>query len=86
MQISAETLGIVIEVAGQLQATKDGKGVTGKIAFQTSGKLPGPPLLLPESALKGASDTINKTVTDFAVRSFQAGTKKNFASFLAKKG
>ena len=86
MQISADSLGIVIEVAGQLQATKDGKGVTGKIAFQTSGKLPGPLMLLPESALKGASDTINKTVVDFAVRSFQNGARKNFANFLSKKG
>lgn len=85
MQISAESLGIVIEVAGQLQATKDGKGVTGKIAFQTSGKLPGPLLLLPDSALKSASDTINQTVVDFAVRSFQTGAKKNFVSFLAKR-
>ena len=85
MQITAESLGIVIEVAGQLQATADGKGVTGRIAFQTSGKLPGPLLLLPDSALKGASDTINQTVVDFAVRSFQSGAKKNFAKFIAKK-
>ena len=85
MQISAESLGVVIEVAGQLQATKDGKGVTGKIAFQTSGKLPGPLLILPNGVLNGASDTINQTVVDFAVRSFQKGTKKNFANFLAKR-
>lgn len=85
MQISADSLGIVIEVAGQLQAKSDGKGVTGKIAFQTSGKLPGPLLVLPESALKSASDTINQTVVDFAVQSFQTGAKKNFANFLAKR-
>ena len=85
MQISAESLGIVIEVAGQLQATADGKGVTGKIAFQTSGRLPGPLLLLPDAALKGASDTINQTVVDFAVRSFQTGAKRNFAKFLERK-
>ena len=85
MQISAESLGIVIEVAGQLQATKDGKGVTGKITFQTSGKLPGPLLILPDGVLNGATDTINQTVVDFAVRSFQKGTKKNFANFLAKR-
>lgn len=86
MQISAQTLGIVIEVCGQLQATADGKGVTGKIAFETSGKLPGPLRLLPDSALKGASDTINQTVVDFCVRSFQAGAKKNFAKFIVKRG
>lgn len=85
MQISAESLGIVIEVSGQLQASKEGKGVTGKIAFETSGKLPGPLLLLPDQVLKGASDTINQTVVDFCVRSFQTGARKNFAKFLAKR-
>ena len=85
MSISAEALGIVIEVAGQLQASKDGSGVTGKIAFQTSGKLPGPLRLVPESALKSASDTINQTVVDFAVKSFQGGARKDFAKFLANR-
>lgn len=85
MQVSAESLGIVIEVSGQLQATADGKGVTGKIAFQTSGALPGPLRVLPESALKGASDSINQTVVNFVVRSFQTGARKNFGDFLAKR-
>jgi hypothetical protein len=85
MSLSAAALGIVIEVAGQLQASKDGSGVTGKIAFQTSGKLPGPLRLVPESALKSASDTINQTVVDFAVKSFQTGARQNFAKFLARK-
>ena len=43
-------------------------------------------LLFPDQALKSASDTINQTVVDFAVRSFQTGAKKNFAKFLAKRG
>jgi hypothetical protein len=86
ISVSAETLGIVIEVAGQLQASADGKSVTGKIAFQTSGKLPGLLRVVPESALKSASDTINNTVVNFVVQNFQTGAKNNFASFLRKRG
>ena len=81
LRISADALGIVIEVAGQMR--RSGSGVTGTIAFQTTGKLPPPLRVLPEPALKAASDAINGTIVKFAVRSFQSGAQKNYKEFLA---
>lgn len=81
LRIDADALGIVIEVAGTMR--RSGQGVTGTIAFQTTGMLPPPLRILPEPALKAASDTINQTVVNFAVRSFQNGAKKNYKEFLA---
>mmetsp|Transcript_14572 Transcript_14572/g.19031 ORF Transcript_14572/g.19031 Transcript_14572/m.19031 type:complete len:305 (-) Transcript_14572:158-1072(-) len=82
LKVSAEQLGIVIEVAGQLRATKDGKGVSGSIAFQTTGELPNGPLrLLPNSVLQAASDSINETIVKFAVQSFQTGAIANFKKY-----
>jgi len=83
MRINAESLGIVIEVAGQMRPSQS--GVTGTIAFQTSGQLPPPLRVLPEAALKKASDTINQTIVNFAVRSFQKGAKKNYKDFLVAR-
>ena len=85
MRISAETLGIVIEVAGQLRASTDGKGVTGSIAFETQGKLPVAFRVFPDAVLKRASDTINNTVVNFAIRSFQQGARENYKDFLKKR-
>lgn len=81
LEVSAETLGIEIEVVGQLQPSKDGKGVVGVIAFATQGKLPGPMLLLPEPVLKLASDTINETVVKFAIDSFKRGATQKYNEF-----
>jgi Protein of unknown function (DUF1997) len=81
MRISAEALGIVIEVSGELKPTSDGQGVTGGIAFQTTGQLPLPMRLLPEPVLRVASDSINQTIVDFAIRSFQQGATSNFREF-----
>lgn len=83
LRISADALGIVIEVAGQMR--RSGSGVTGTIAFQTTGKLPPPLRILPEPALKAASDAINGTIVKFAVRSFQSGAQKNYKEFLASR-
>jgi len=80
--INAKDLGIDIEVVGQLAPTGDGKGVAGRIAFQTSGKLPPPFLLLPEAAIKAASDAINKTITQFAIQSFEKGVISKYNEFL----
>ena len=85
LRISADSLGIIIEVVGELRPTKDGKGVVGDIAFQTSGELPPPMRLLPEPALKAASDTINKTIVNFAIQSFQKGATAKYREFLRKK-
>jgi hypothetical protein len=85
MRISGESLGIFIEVAGELRPSADGTGVTGGIAFQTRGKLPPPMRLLPEPALKAASDTINRTIVNFAVQNFQKGATEMYQDFQRKK-
>jgi hypothetical protein len=85
LSITAESLGITIEVSGQMKPSKDDKGVVGAIAFQTTGELPLPMRILPEVALKAASDAINQAVVNFAVESFQKGAKKNFDEFLWKQ-
>eukprot|EP00548_Thalassiothrix_antarctica_P018474 CAMPEP_0194178782 /NCGR_PEP_ID=MMETSP0154-20130528/12319_1 /TAXON_ID=1049557 /ORGANISM="Thalassiothrix antarctica, Strain L6-D1" /LENGTH=295 /DNA_ID=CAMNT_0038893853 /DNA_START=23 /DNA_END=910 /DNA_ORIENTATION=- len=83
--IDAKTLGIKIEVVGQLAPTSDGMGVAGRIAFQTSGKLPPPLLLLPEGIIKAASDAINNTITQFAIASFQKGAISKYKEFVKAK-
>jgi hypothetical protein len=85
MRINSETLGIVIEVAGILRPAADGKSVVGSIAFQTTGKLPPPMRVLPEPALKAASDTINNIIVDFAIQSFQKGARSNFKDFVSRR-
>jgi hypothetical protein len=85
MRISAQSLGVVIEVAGELRPSADGKGVTGCIAFQTKGKLPPPMRLLPEPALKAASDTINQTIVNFAVKNFEKGAGEMYRDFKSKE-
>lgn len=79
--VSASSLGIKIEVEGELRPTKDGKGVQGKITFATKGNLPPPMRLLPEPALKLASDTINETIVNFAIQSFEKGALKKYKEF-----
>lgn len=80
--VSADSLGILIDVVGELYPSKDGKGVDGKIGFVTSGELPPPMRILPEQALKGSLSTINRTITNFAISSFQKGTRTQFQHFL----
>lgn len=79
--ISASSLGIQIEVVGQLRPSKDGTGVTGLISFATTGILPPPLRILPESPLKMASDSINDTVVTFAVDSFRKGAVRKYKEF-----
>jgi hypothetical protein len=81
LRISAETLGIVIHVAGELQPTPNGKGVSGSIAFSTSGQLPLPLRILPEAVLQAASDRVNDTIVQFATRSFKGGARANYSKF-----
>jgi hypothetical protein len=85
LRVTAKSLGMVIQVVGEMRPTVDGKGVTGKISFAVSGKLPAPLSLLPESALKAATVSINKTVVDYAIRSFQKGSKANYEEFRQKQ-
>ena len=85
VNFSAESLGIQIDVAGELRVSSDKKGLTGKIGFITSGKLPPPLRILPETALRSAAGVINKQIADFAVRSFQKGARNEFGKFLRKQ-
>ena len=93
VSVNSDTLGITIEVVGQMRPSSSSSstsasqqsGVTGAIAFQTTGTLPAPMRLLPEPVLKAATDTINQTVVNFAVRSFQKGARKNYRDFLAAR-
>ena len=78
--ISAEQLGILIDVVGELYPSRD--GVDGKIGFVTKGELPPPMRLLPEQVLKSSLGTINRTITNFAVDSFQKGARDKFQEFL----
>ena len=80
--VSADKLGITIDVVGELYPSKDGRGVDGKIGFVTSGELPPPMRLLPESVLKSSLSTINRTISNFAVSSFQSGAKAKFKQFM----
>lgn len=85
MRLSADSLGVVIEVAGELRPSADGKGVTGCIAFQTKGKLPPPMRLMPEPALKAASDTINQTIVNFVIQNFEKGATDMYQDFQRKE-
>jgi len=80
--VSADSLGILIDVVGELYTAKDGRSVEGKIAFRTSGDLPPPMRLLPESALRTSMSTINRTITNFATSSFKKGSREQFRKFL----
>jgi len=84
--VSASDLGITIEVSGELKPGADGVGVNGIITFQTSGKLPLPLQIVPDPVLKIAADTINQTIVNFAVQSFQKGARQQFREFQRKKG
>jgi Protein of unknown function (DUF1997) len=97
LRLNANALGIVIEVAGSLQPSSSSsistmvgggttsRGVSGTIAFCTTGILPPPLRLLPQSVLKATSDSINETIVKFAVASFETGARANFATFLRQR-
>ena len=80
--VSVDSLGILIDVVGELYPSEDGKGVDGKIGFVTSGELPPPMRLLPEPVLKASLSTINRTITNFAINSFQKGAKSKYREFV----
>jgi len=80
--ISINSLDIQIKVVGTMEVSSDGKGVTGKIGFVSSGMLPPPLRLLPESAVQKATELINNTVKRFAITSFQKGAVLEYRKFL----
>ena len=63
-------------------AYESAKASPGRIGFVSGGDLPPPMRLLPEPALKSASDVICKTVSDFAIASFQKGARAKYQEFL----
>jgi len=79
--IDAKSLGIEIEVCGELRPTADGMGCEGKIGFVSKGELPPPMRVLPDSVISAAGATISKNVRDFAVTNFQAGAVKQYRAF-----
>lgn len=85
MKIAAESLGIVIHVVGDLRPTQDGRGVTGKVSFATTGKLPPALAILPQGVLRTAANSINKTIISFASKSFENGAKARYEQFRANK-
>ena len=85
LNVPASSLGIQIEVVGELRPSKDGQGVEGRIGFVSGGDLPPPMRLLPEPVLKSASDLICKTVSDFAIMSFQRGARAKYKEFAMSK-
>ena len=81
LNVPASSLGIDIEVVGELRPSKNGSGVEGKIGFVSSGNLTPPMRLLPEPALRTASNIICKTISDFAIQSFQKGVRAKYNEF-----
>ena len=83
--LDAKSLGIEIEVCGELRPTADGKGCEGAIGFVSRGELPPPMRVLPDSVISAAGATISKTVRDFAVANFQAGAVKQYRAFCVEE-
>ena len=81
LNVPASYFGIDIEVVGELRPSRNGSGVEGKIGFLSSGSLTPPMRLLPEPVLKSASNIICKTISDFAIRSFQQGARTKYREF-----
>ena len=79
--VSADSLGIDIEVAGELRPAPNGRGLKGRIGFVTRGNLTPPIKILPEGVLRAAGLTVCRTVKDFAVRSFVDGATAKYKSF-----
>ena len=79
--VSADSLGIDIEVAGELRPAPNGRGLKGRIGFVTRGNLTPPMKILPEGVLRAAGSTVCPTVKDFAVRSFVDGATAQYESF-----
>jgi len=81
INIPASSFGIDIEVVGELRPSANGKGLEGKIGFMTSGSLTPPMRLLPEPALRTASNVLCTTITDFAIANFQKGVKAKYREY-----
>ena len=81
LNIPASAMGIDIEVVGELRPSANGTGLQGKIGFVTSGNLTPPMRLLPVPALKAATNVICKTISDFAIQSFQKGVRAKYRDF-----
>jgi len=74
-----------IDVAGEMRVSSDGKGLEGTFGFTTTGKLPAPLRVTPRSALYAAGSAISNKIADFAIQSFNEGTKREFADYLQEQ-
>ena len=79
--ITAQDLGIHIEVVGELGVSKEGTGLSGTIGFKTQGTLPKLMRVLPESILQNAVDGINKQIVNFAISNFQRGATMEYSKY-----
>lgn len=79
--VTAESLGIQIDVVGELGLAADGTGLSGSLGFAAGGKLPRPLQILPTSVIKNAVDTINQQIVRFAVKNFEAGVIKEYGKY-----
>jgi Protein of unknown function (DUF1997) len=86
VKLSADAFQIKIDVAGELRRSRDGQGVTGKIAFATRGILSRPLRLVPEPVLKATTETINRTIVNFAIRSFEGGATRQYGAYQRRNG
>lgn len=77
-----DALKLEVEVAGELYVDKDGKGLSGRIGFISTGNLPPPMRMVPEPVLRAAITTINRTVSAFAILGFERGVTQNFSKYL----
>ena len=82
--LTASSLGIQIEVAGELGLSEDGKGLSGAVGFTSRGILPAFMRILPRSILRGAVDLINRKVVNFAVQCFQKGAATEYGQYRKK--
>lgn len=82
LPMNIDSLGITIEVVGRLVPSKNGKGVTGCISFATCGILPKILQILPNNILRIATDTINETIVQFAIKSFESGAIDKYQQFI----
>eukprot|EP00594_Rhizosolenia_setigera_P012536 CAMPEP_0178964964 /NCGR_PEP_ID=MMETSP0789-20121207/15991_1 /TAXON_ID=3005 /ORGANISM="Rhizosolenia setigera, Strain CCMP 1694" /LENGTH=300 /DNA_ID=CAMNT_0020649841 /DNA_START=294 /DNA_END=1196 /DNA_ORIENTATION=- len=74
-----------IDVAGEMRVSFDGKGLEGTFGFTTTGKLPAPLRVTPRSALYAAGSAISNKIADFAIQSFNEGTKREFENYLQEE-
>ena len=83
--VDLELQGELRPIAAASRTTEEAE-IAGFVAYETSGSLQGPLVLLPDAALRAATEAINHTVLLFARRDFVRGIKRNFDAWYAEPG